>query len=53
MDDVGMIELRKKLRAWKPWAEDLLDYYLKDKKRSCTAEMARKYNVSAQKVREL
>ena len=45
-------ELRKKLAVWKPWANDLLDMYLQEKKKSCTEMIAKKYGVSLQVVRK-
>ena len=47
-----MDELKKQLFAWKPWAVDLLAYYLAGKKKSCTAAMAKKYGVSEQVIRK-
>lgn len=47
-----MAELREALAAWKPWANDLLDIYLRGKKRSCTEFMAQKYSVSPQVIRK-
>ena len=45
-------KLKKQLFAWKPWAADLLAYYLAGKKKSCTAAMAKKYGVSEQVIRK-
>lgn len=44
--------LRKELAAWRPWANDLLDMYLRGKKRDCTDELAQKYAVSPQVIRK-
>ncbi len=44
--------LRKQLSAWKPWANDLLDYYLQGKQRSCTSAIVEKYGVSTRMVRK-
>lgn len=47
-----MDELRKKLAAWKPWANELLDLYLLGQRRTCTAALAEKYGVSQQVIRK-
>ena len=41
-------ELKKALAIWKPWANDLLEMYLHDQKRTCTEALAKRYNVSPQ-----
>lgn len=52
ISEMIMDELEKQLFAWKPWAADLLAYYLAGKKKSCTAAMAKKYGVSEQVIRK-
>lgn len=52
ISEMIMDELKKQLFAWKPWAADLLAYYLAGKKKSCTAAMAKKYGVSEQVIRK-
>ena len=52
ISEMIMDELKKQLFAWKPWAVDLLAYYLAGKKKSCTAAMAKKYGVSEQVIRK-
>ena len=52
ISEMIMDELKKQLFAWKPWAVDLLAYYLAEKKKSCTAAMAKKYGVSEQVIRK-
>ena len=52
ISEMIMDELEKQLFAWKPWAVDLLAYYLAGKKKSCTAAMAKKYGVSEQVIRK-
>lgn len=42
-DAVLMAELKKALRLWKPWAEELLDLYMAGQKRSCTQTLCQKY----------
>ena len=39
------------LEAWRPWAVDFLNFYLKGKKASSTAFVADKYNVSQRMAR--
>lgn len=51
-DQVLIEELRQALRAWKPWAEELLDFYLAGAKRSCTNSLSEKYQVSDRAVRK-
>lgn len=43
--------LRQDLAAWKPWAVDMLDYYLAGQGRYCTPVLARKYQRSERDVR--
>lgn len=45
-------QLRDALTAWKPWAADMLDCYLRGKRRSCTDILSAKYRVSPQVVRK-
>ena len=51
-DKAILAELREKLAAWKPWANDLLDLYLLGQKRTCTKVLAKKYGVSPQTIRK-
>jgi len=48
---IALKSLCDELAAWKPWATDLLAFYLKGKKKSCTDMMAKKYGVSPQMIR--
>lgn len=50
-DQILMEELRYALRAWKPWAEELLDLYMDGKKRSCTNDLCKKYRLRERAVR--
>ena len=52
IDTILLTELRLALRRWKPWAEEMLQFYLNGEKRSCTGFIATKYQVSHQRVRE-
>ena len=52
IDEILMKELKKQLAAWKPWATDMLEIYLADEKRSCSAEMAKRYGVSERVIRK-
>lgn len=40
-------KLREQLANWKPWALELLDYYLDGKKKSCAKILGEKYGISA------
>ena len=51
-DQVLMDELRRALRSWKPWAEELLELYLAGAKRSCTSVLCEKYQLSDRAVRK-
>lgn len=51
-DQVLIGELMEALRAWKPWAEELLKIYLSGAKRSCTAALCEKYQLSDRAVRK-
>jgi len=44
--------LRNSLAEWKPWAVDLLDFYLLGRRKDCTDVMAQKYGVSSRMVRK-
>lgn len=50
-DRILLGELHKALRAWKPWAPELLALYLEGKRRSCTAELCKKYAIGGRAVR--
>lgn len=52
IDEILMDELKKQLSAWKPWAADMLEHYLAGRKKSCSADMAKKYGVSEQVIRK-
>lgn len=49
--DLAMEQLRNALRAWKPWAEEMLDFYLSGEKRTCSAYFALQYGISERQVR--
>lgn len=51
-DLVLMEELRRALRAWKPWAEELLDLYMAGAKRSCTNALCEKYQVTDRAIQK-
>ena len=51
-DQVLMEELKRALRAWNPWAEELLDFYIAGAKRSCTSVLCKKYHLSDRAVRK-
>ena len=52
MDTVLMGELKQALKAWKPWAEELLELYLAGAKRSCTNSLCKKYRLSDRAVQK-
>ena len=45
-DQVLMEQLRQALRAWQPWAEELLKLYMAGEKRSCTNELSKRHHLS-------
>ena len=49
LDQLLIEDLRKRLAAWKPWGNDLLDLYLDGEKRA-SKMLTEKYGVSAQVV---
>ena len=51
-DQVLMEELKCALRAWKPWAEELMDLYMAGAKRSCTSVLCKKYRLSDRAVQK-
>ncbi len=52
MDTVLMGELKQALKAWKPWAEELLELYLAGAKRSCTNNLCKKYQLTDRAVQK-
>ena len=50
-DRVLLEQLTAALKAWKPWAPELLQIYLDGKQHSCTLELCRKYNLKERAVR--
>ncbi len=46
VDHILIEELKAALKKWKPWAEELLSLYLSGDKRSCTARLCEKYQLS-------
>lgn len=48
---VDLERVRKKLAKWKPWANDVLDLLLDDRRQDCTAVLSAKYSVSEQMAR--
>lgn len=52
MDTVLMGGLKQALKAWKPWAEELLEIYLSGAKRSCTNSLCRKYQLTDRAVQK-
>lgn len=48
--DIAMEQLRVALREWKPWAENMLDFYLSGKKRTCNSFFMLRYGISERQV---
>lgn len=51
-DNVLMDELRKALKAWKPWAEELLDLYISGEKHACTPYLCRKHKLGRSSIQK-
>lgn len=51
-DKVLFDQLRKALREWKPWGEELLDLYMAGKKRSCSLTFCEKYHIKERTARK-
>lgn len=51
-DHLLIEELRMALHKWKPWAEELLEFYLYGAKRSCTKDLCEKYQISDRAVQK-
>lgn len=51
-DQMLLDDLRRELAAWKPWGNDLLDFYLEGQTRECTDFLSEKYGVSPQVIRK-
>ncbi len=47
-----METLKMALSIWRPWAKDLLEYYLNGEQRTCTHKIAITYGVSLQTARK-
>lgn len=51
-DRVLMYELKQALEAWRPWAPELLDYYLRGEERTCTKVLCKKYCITDRAVQK-
>ena len=51
LDGLRMREFRESLSKWRPWANELLDYYLDGEKTAATKLLAVKYGVTEQEIR--
>ena len=47
-----MKDLRKALKEWKPWANEMLDLYLQDQGHSCAEVLSGKYGISKRMIRK-
>ena len=52
VDQILTEELKHTLRAWKPWAEELMELYMSGAKRSHTDQLCRKYQISDRAIRK-
>ena len=52
IDRILIEEIRVALRGWKPWAEELLDFYLSGGKRCCTESLCKRYNLKERTIRK-
>ena len=50
IQNADMDNFRVYLRRWKPWGADLLEAYLQGNNRTCTKELADKYNVAERTI---
>ncbi len=51
-DQILIEELKHALRAWQPWAEELMELYMAGAKRSCTSDLCKKYQLSDRAIRK-
>ncbi len=51
-NQILMENLQEALAAWRPWANDLLDMYLRGQKRACSKALAKKYSISERMIRK-
>lgn len=47
VDEMLLERLREQLANWKPWAVELLDFYLDGNKKKCAKVLGEKYGISA------
>ena len=47
VDEMLLEKLREQLSGWKPWAVELLDFYLDGNKKSSARVLGEKYGISA------
>lgn len=47
IDEMLLEKLKEQLGKWKPWALELLDFYLDGKKKSCAKILGEKYGITA------
>ena len=52
VSDITLEQLRGALKKWRPWAEEMMNFYISGKKRSCNAFFAEKYGVSGRQVEQ-
>jgi len=50
--DLALLQLRLILAEWKPWAVEMLNYYLHGKKGKCCRPLADKYGMSVQAMQK-
>lgn len=47
VDEIMLEELKEQLASWKPWALELLSFYLDGQKKRCAKILGEKYGISA------
>lgn len=52
IDKVLMDNLRVALRKWNPWAEEMLNIYLRGEKKRCNAFLSEKYQLTDRAIRK-
>ena len=50
--DMFMADLRDALAEWKPWANELLDYYLAGKRTQCSEILSKKYGLTLRAIQK-
>lgn len=51
-DHILIEELKAALRGWKPWAKELLEFYLSGGKRTCSVTLCERYGLTDRAIRK-